>query len=269
MNPEKWTTNQLKSELKKVSTNENNIFEFKKMLPNKKDIKGKNRLRCEFCSFANCHNGYIFFGINDNKSAVGLSEDKEFEPKLSQIVTKNIFPPTIKWGVCNILPLKNKKYIYIIKVEESLYYEKPHFSHENEFGLKIPIRRNGHLDYIKDGRDIRALFFQEDSFYPDYSKHVKAIMQKIKKSTNANISLLEVIMFEKIKDYIKTKPVLTDEEKERSRLLLESLSQIKNLISQLQRTFGSSMIDGGNAYNTAKTNLDSEIDNFLNNLRYL
>jgi len=270
MNPEKWTINRLKSELKKVSTNENNIFEFKKMLPHKRDKKGKNRLRCEFCSFANCHSGFIFFGVDDSKSPIGLSEDKEFETKLSQIVTRNIFPSTIKWNICNILPLKkNGKYIYIVKVEESLYYEKPYVSYEDKFGVKIPIRRNGHLDYIKDGKDIRTLFFQEDRFYPEYSKHIKNIMQKIKSSTDAKISLLEITIFEKTKDYIETKPVKTEQDQQNNKVLLESLNQIKDLITQLQQAFSGSIILGSGAYNTIKSRLDLEIDKFLENLKYL
>ena len=270
MDPEKWTINKLKSELKKVSTNENNIFEFKKMLPHKNDEKGKNRLRCEFCSFANCHSGFIFFGVDDDKSIAGLIEDKEFEAKLSQIVTKNVFPATIKWNICNIVSLgKNKKYIYIVKVEESLYYEKPHVSYEDKFGVKIPIRRNGHLDYVKDGKYIRALFFQEDRFYPEYAKHVKEIMQKIKNSTNANISLLEIIIFEKIKNYIEAKPAKTEQDQRNNTALLESLNRIKDLITQLQQAFSGSIKNGSVAYNTIKLSLDLEIDKSLDNLKYL
>jgi len=272
MDPENCTIEQLEKELQEASTTENNIFEFKKMLPDKNDIKGKNRLRCEFCSFANCHTGFIFFGIDDHKRIVGLNENKEFGHRLSQIVTRNIFPATIKWNICNVIPLKkskNSKYVYVVKIKESLYFEKPHVSYENKFGLKIPIRRNGHLDYITDGKEIRALFFQEDKFYPEYSKHVRRILQKIKDSTSMNISLLEIIMLEKIKIYIETKPLNTEQDKQNNQILLASLNRIKDHITNLQQAFGSIITHGSDAYNNVKSELDSEIDNFLDNLKYL
>ncbi|GAI12613.1 unnamed protein product [marine sediment metagenome] len=217
-----------------------------------------------------CHRGYIFFGVKDDKSVVGISEYREFRSKLSQIVTKNIFPATIKWDVCNTLTIEERqKYVYIVKVEESLYFEKPHMSYEDKFGLKLPIRRNGHLDYIKDGKDLRALFLQEDRFYPEYKRHIREIMQRIKSSTNAHISLLEIIIFEKIKNYIEAKPINIEQDRQNNKVLLESISKIKDLITQLNRALSNIITEGSDTYNTIKGNLDSEIDNFLNNLNYL
>ena len=64
---------------------EDSDIEFKSQLPSG-DTSGKKRLRETFCAFANTKGGLVFFGINDDKSIRGISNDGQFKTKLGQIV---------------------------------------------------------------------------------------------------------------------------------------------------------------------------------------
>mgnify|MGYP000017519331 FL=1 len=198
-----------------------------------------------------------------------MDYDKEFKHKLSQIITKNIFPATIKWDLPNVIFIRQKeKCVYVVKIEESPYFDKPHMFYDHQEGsAQIPIRRpGGHLDFIKDGKELRDFFLMEDKFYPQYEKHVRYILEKIKNTTNANISLLEIIIFEKFKAYLEKRQVAIYQDREDVGFLLESINRLQDLITRVNRTFSNiGMNTDYGEYIKVKKELDLEIDNFLNN----
>lgn len=263
INPKNWKIDRLRSWLGQMSTQENDFFDFKESLPHSNDTRGKDRLKKEFCAFANCGGGFLFFGIRNDKSITWLEEDGEFSTRVSQIISTNIFPSTIKWSLCKTIRNgRRRRYVYIIKIEESLYFQKPHVFYKEGDGLVIPVRRSGHIDFIKDGRDIRELVLLDRKFYPEYRSHAKKIIENLKNSTTANFSLLEAIIIQELKSFIQENSSNLDG----AQNLLDSIVAVEQTATQLNQAFGVNALNNDTDYQNAKRSLELAADNCLSEL---
>ncbi|MEK7129049.1 MAG: ATP-binding protein [Patescibacteria group bacterium] len=252
--------------MNKTSVQENDFFDLKEGLPHPNDTHGKDRLKKEFCAFANCGGGFLFFGVRDDRTAVGLDEDREFTTRTSQIISRHIFPPTINWKLYETIRVgRRRRYIYIIKIEESSYFQKPHIFYKEGDGLVIPVRRNGHLDFIKDGRDIRELVLLDKKFYPEYRTHAKKIIEGMKNSTSVNLSLLEAVIIQELKSFIRENfSNITG-----AGNLLDSIFTVEQAANQLNQAFGVSAFNNGADYQNARRILDQSVDKCLSELSKL
>lgn len=256
MDPKDWNLEQLKEWLSQSLTQEDNNFDLKEKIPN--DENGKCRLKKEFCGFANGNGGFLFFGIDDNKNIHGLDKNNnEFNTILSQIVTSNVFPPTICWKICNIIDIeRDKKCVYFVKINESVYWNKPHVFYKDEKGLFIPMRENGHLRHIKDGSEIRRIFLNENGYYPEYNIHISNILLKIKNSSSPELTLLEAKLINGYKSYLRKQ----SNGAEASIFLDKIETTIANIkkVSLTNITEGGPIVEGDN-----QSELENNIDEFL------
>lgn len=258
MDPKGWNLEKLKNWLSQVLTQEDDTFDLKEKLPS--DEEGRCRLRKEFCGFANGKGGYIFFGIDNNKKIIGVSDnDKEFTTKLSQIITSNVFPPTINWQLYECITMEGNSYsVYIIKIFESLYFHKPHVFFKEGKGLFIPLRENGHLRNITDGGEIRRIFLNSDGYYPEYNVHVIGILKDLKRRTTKIFNLLEANIIQGFKAYLRING--TDVAKE----IILALERIEKKVADYNIAFHSNVVEGGVANDGLDiTDLEKEIDDFI------
>lgn len=203
MDPKGWDKIKLKEFLSAPLTQENKNFDLKTMIPG--DDKGKLRLKQEFCAYANSKGGFFLFGVDNKKKIVGIDEDTEFSTKISQIVTKHIYPATIQWELYECISLESEdKYIYIVKVFESSYWNKPHVYYKESEGLHIPIRENGDKRDITDGAEIRRIFFKQDNFYPEYGSHILNIFKELKSKARPEFTLIEGTIIQGYKSFLRS-----------------------------------------------------------------
>lgn len=120
-------------------------FDFKEMLPNKKDSKGKSRLIKACGAFANQNGGFLIFGIKDDKliqpeeRIIGVSNDIDFPEQFGNYPLR--LTPSIQWEFLNPpIKLKNGNLVHIIEIKPSLF--KPVAYEENENGLFFSKRTN-------------------------------------------------------------------------------------------------------------------------------
>lgn len=201
--PKSWDINKLKEWLNSPLTQERRDFDLKEMIP--PDTSGKFRLKKDFCGFANSIGGYIFFGIKDDKTILGIDEDLQFTTKINEIVTKHVFPPTIAWNLYHCIQTENSnKYVYIVKISESPYWQKPHSFYEQQQGLRIPLRENGSKRSITDGAEIRRLFFKLDGYYPEYNIHIFNILNDLKTKVVPVFSFVETGILQGYKSFLRS-----------------------------------------------------------------
>ncbi|MBU0687728.1 MAG: ATP-binding protein [Candidatus Margulisbacteria bacterium] len=265
-NCRKWELKQLKEWLKNPLTQENKYYDFKTQLPHSNDKKGKDRLRKEFCSFANMRDGYLLFGINDDLGPIGCNNDKDFQTKISHIISCLIFPPTIKWDLHHVIKVNKSRSVYIIKVYESAYYNKPHvFCRDKK--IDIPIRNNGHLDNIVNGKDLQDLILHEDRFFPQYGKQVKHVLDKLKKSFKPEINLLEMTLLQGYQIYLKETSI---GDKQFLQSAISDIEKIEELRTKCIQSFSISPFKGSESdYNKSKSEIDKAIDNYIGKYKEL
>ena len=181
------TASDLKKWINKPTTQESDTFDFKENLSNPETMR-----KC-CCSFANNIGGFIFLGVRDDKTVVGIDiPENEITTKMSQILTKFISPIPIDISIFKVFPLRGGKMVYIIEVHESDPQKKPHIITKNE-AIYIPIRRAGHVDYITSHSEIRNLFLQNGTFYREQTKSVRKILENIQNCQHSfsSLSLVE------------------------------------------------------------------------------
>lgn len=203
MDPKGWTKTQLENWLNSPLTQERKDFDLKVMIP--PNDEGKHDLKKDFCGFANGTGGFLFFGVKNDKTIIGIKEDKEFTTKISEIITKHIFPATIKWELYECIATNDdKQYVYVIKIFESLYWQKPHVFFEQKKGLCIPVRENGNKRNITDGAELRRIFLKIDNYYPEYNIHIFNILKELKNQVRPNFSLIESNIISGYKQFLRS-----------------------------------------------------------------
>lgn len=256
-----WECRDLENWLRDPSTQESWDYEFKSQIPDSRDKRGKDRLRHEFCSFANSKRGLVFFGISDDKSIIGLFYDHNFQRKISDIVGRSIFPPIRNWSLFHTIQISNKKkYVHIVQVNESFYTDKPHMT-----GCLVYIRENGRCEPIENGLELKRIFFLEENFYPEYIRPVHDILGRLKKSYDAHLSLLDTIILYNLRLYLKAG--CADETKKYDFLSLLNLFQkIEVLLPKVKKLFGVSISEDKDEYRGNCLELSRTIDEFSNEL---
>lgn len=121
-----WTYQDLKDFLNRFDTLENDFYEFKSTYKIEPE-----RLRKLFSSFANSGGGYIFFGIDDYRSIMGLELDNSINTKINRAISNVCLQPPIDyWRLINMIQIPRtspKKFVYIFFIENSLLLNKPQY----------------------------------------------------------------------------------------------------------------------------------------------
>lgn len=132
-----WTEEKLLTLLSQ-NFKENRNIEFKEMLPNNKDDKGKFRLAKSVAAFANTWGGQIIFGVKDDvnlppqERIVGVP-GLDFRENFGNYPSK-LEPSFDKWIVQNpAIELKTGKAVYVVEIQRSI--KGPHGVLENGFFL--------------------------------------------------------------------------------------------------------------------------------------
>lgn len=202
MDPKGWSKENLETWLSSPLTQERKDFDLKAIIP--PNPEGKFDLKRDFCGFANGTGGFLFFGVKNDKTIIGIEKDSEFTTKISEIITKHIFPPTINWNLYECIEItETTKYVYVIKICESPYWQKPHSFYEQGEGLCIPLRENGNKRRIFDGAEIRRMFFKFDGYYPEYNVHIFNILAGLKTKVTPNFSLIEMSILQGYKNFLR------------------------------------------------------------------
>lgn len=202
MDPKDWTKENLEVWLSSPLIQERKDFDLKAIIPN--NPEGKFDLKRDFCGFANGCGGFLFFGVENNKTITGVDEDLEFTTKISEIVSKHIYPPTIDWSLYECIKMvESNKCVYVIKISESPYWQKPHSFYEQNQGLCIPIRENGNKRRVVDGAEIRRMFFKSDGYYPEYNIHIFSILTELKNKVVPSFSLIEMTIIQGYKNFLR------------------------------------------------------------------
>lgn len=256
-----WEYRDLENWLRDPSTQESWDYEFKSQIPDSRDKSGKDRLRHEFCSFANYKGGLIFFGISDDKLINGLPYDYNFQTKLSDIVGRSIFPPIRNWSLFHTIQVSNKKkYVHIVQVNESFYTDKPHMT-----DCLVYIRENGRCEPIENGLELRRIFLLEDNFYPEYIRPVQEILGRLKKSYDAHLSLLDTIILYNLRLYLEAGCIDEARIHDYPRLL-NLFQKIEVLLPKVKKSFGASISGDKEEYRGNYLELSRTIDEFSNEL---
>jgi predicted HTH transcriptional regulator len=139
-------------------TAEDDLFDWKEQLPNKKDEDskdGKFGLRKGICAFANSYGGFFIYGVRDpnSKSNLGLSVDQLIVGIDKNIDFPNLFGnfpreciPSVYWTFKN-LNLSNDRQIWVIHIEKS--WKTPHGAKsEKDKAIHFMKRTNQGDDYM-------------------------------------------------------------------------------------------------------------------------
>jgi len=169
-----WKCKDLRRWLKADTVMEGLYYDFKLCLPSVGQDREKRKLRHLFCAFANTKGGFIFFGVDNAKNAVGLPNNPEFNTNLARIVGVDIYPIIRTWDLAAKVHASRTTYVYIVYVPESPYFEKPHITDERIF-----VRRNGENRAINSGQELRRLL-ELEKFSPSCIESLEHELQKIK-----------------------------------------------------------------------------------------
>ncbi|MCZ8355460.1 MAG: ATP-binding protein [Cyclobacteriaceae bacterium] len=124
---------------------ESELFDFKEMLPQKNDERGKNRLVKICCAFANHDGGFLVFGIKDDKLTVpekriiGIDKSIDFPEQFGNYPRR--LTPAIQWDFLNPpIKLDDGRLIHVIEIKPNLL--KPVGYEESEKGWFFSKRTN-------------------------------------------------------------------------------------------------------------------------------
>ncbi|MBP7962108.1 MAG: ATP-binding protein [Caldilineaceae bacterium] len=124
---------------------ESETFDFKEMLPHKKEPSGKDRLSKLCAAFANSDGGFIIFGISDKVSVsssdrlVGIEPDLDFPEHFGSYAQK--CHPSVYWRFRNPpIRLTNGRLIHIVQIPKS--WNAPHAVGDGEKGWYFEKRTN-------------------------------------------------------------------------------------------------------------------------------
>lgn len=113
---EDWTIDVIRA-LLSANQKENQTFDFKTSLPDKRNPADKNDLRSDFCAFANSEGGFLILGVNEKEKIIsGFPFNEEVLPKLNDIL-KDI-RPSISFEF-KTLKIDSDKEVYVISIPKS------------------------------------------------------------------------------------------------------------------------------------------------------
>ncbi|MDE2037778.1 MAG: ATP-binding protein [Patescibacteria group bacterium] len=258
MNPRGWTKTELEEWLKNPLTQERKGFDLKAIIP--PHDAGKNDLKKDFCGFANGTGGFLFFGIKDDKSIIGINEDNNFTTRISEIVTKHIFPTTILWDLCACIKVDSGKCVYVIEIIESPYWQKPHVFFRESDGLFIPLRENGNKRNITDGSELRRICLKTDNYYPEYNTHVLNILRELKNKPRPFFSLTDAVIIQGYKSFLRSQS-----ETQYGQILIE-IENIEMAVAELNKKHFSGVADGNPIVSADQDGkLGKLVDDFVSN----
>lgn len=260
MNFKGWDINKLRDWLQKSSTQEDDSFDLKEMIP--EDESGKTKLKKEFCSFANQRGGFILFGVDNNERIVGVEKDGEFVTRLGQIITTHVTPATIHWDLHECINIESgERCVYIVKIHESPLEEKPHVFFKEGEGLSIPVRINGSMRYLKRGEEIRKLVLSQvgqSTFYLEYGIHVFKILEKIKVQPEPSFTLWETTICQGFKAYWRSKGT------DKGNSFVAALEDIERKVSNLRKSIVFASTEGSEPAGVQDIKqLEKAIDSFI------
>ena len=260
-----WKISDLKRWLKDPSTQEGWGYDFKASLPHSKDNEEKQRMRATYCAFANSKGGIIFYGINDNKNISGLSYDKNFKNRVSDVIAAHIYPPIKEWDLFHTLfTTKNKDMcVYAVLIKESFYTDKPHINDG-----RIWRRENGHRDYIKSGLDIHKHFFVPEKIYPAYTDVILKVLDGIKSNYQGHIPFLDVIVLQRFMSFLE-ESCKNDFRRNDYSSILNNFSKLQSKLMTLQKNYATFFNEQGKQWQTDKQEVDDIISTITETLRRL
>ncbi|KKS93227.1 MAG: hypothetical protein UV70_C0013G0006 [Parcubacteria group bacterium GW2011_GWA2_43_13] len=258
-----WKIADLKSWLSDPMTQEGWDYDFKVDLPDSRNDREKGNLRACYCSFANSRDGMIFYGVDDNKGAQGLSYDQNFKNRISHILTSEIYPPIKEWDLFHVVftnPRKNRC-VYLIFIKESFYSEKPHITDG-----RVWVRENGHRDYIKTGIDIQRHFLIPDKLFPRYSDVVIRVFENIKNNYQGHVVFLDVMILQRFKVFLQ-ESCTNDIRRDVYAPLLNDLGDLETRMPTLSEGYMRSLSIQGNDWQNRKNEVDNIAQRLIDTLR--
>ncbi len=234
------------------------------------DFKGislgdTERIRRIFCSFANTNGGFILHGINNDIKIVGIDRDTELKTKVNRKIKNGIGPPIpIKsWDINEIKLPQKSKYVYLLYIYPSLYFDRPHITDK-----KVYVRGNGTCDPIEDGSILRKLFLV-DKFSPSHIYQLENELDKIKQC-KLNPDAIDFMYFLQLRGYLENR--LADSEDfndllDKLRKVIRLYEAIRNIFSA-GATYGESVSATDNErLNSLHNDLETLVEDFIKNFK--
>ena len=134
--------------LELINQGENSAIEFKRG-----DVRAESLAR-EIVAFSNSYGGTILLGVDDDRSVLGVDEDKNYEEWVAHIARNNVVPPVNV--SCQEIILSSKK---IILVDVPKGKERPYQDQTGRFYIRI-----GSTNRIASLNELMR-FFQQSGFY--------------------------------------------------------------------------------------------------------
>lgn len=242
--------------LRSNTISESRDCEFKEMIPDRRNKANQERLCHAFAAFANKHGGFIFFGIEDGtKKVVGIEKNDEFRTQIDSKISK-ISPRVEKWDLINVVDLKDGRYVYIVFIEESEYFRKPHV-----YNFSVYVRRNGSCEPIDNGHELREIINPEE-FSPYSRNTMKYVFDRIK--GKKEYGFIDACYIVSLKEYLETRkndaPIFEE--------LLISLNKIIDEHRERRKSMGvDRVVEGGpiDASPDLSQDFNKKIDEFIVN----
>ncbi len=256
-----WDLEEIKSFVKGTSALEGWYHDFKGI-----SLGSTGKIRKVFCSFANSEGGFILHGVSNGIKIVGTNRDTEMKAKVNRMIKNGITPPipSKNWDVKEFkLSKSGNKYIYLLYVHPSLYFERPHVTDQ-----KVYVRGNGSCDPIEDGGDLRRRFLI-DKFFPDHIRQIEEELEKIKEC-RLKPDAIDFMYFMQMRNYLESR--LSDGRGFND--LLEKLRKIIALYEEIRNAMNTGAISGepvsvadSEQINTQYSNLESLIEEFIDKFK--
>src|ERR1035437_4917838 len=201
-------------ELNKLITNEiceGWYVEFKSEIPRKETKIDSKSIVKAISAFANTRGGWLFFGVNADKSnnianeicGIDIGEYKSFHDQLSTIISKNITPQPIFH--LKEVKLNNGKCVIIIKIEEGV--TPPYITNS---GI-IFQRENSSSSPIKDRYVIEKLNEKANEYYESIENFTKINYGETQLQSQSDQSYLELYLFPLPYDQFEIKKFFTSQ----------------------------------------------------------
>lgn len=151
---------------------ESDIFDFKEMLPDRRDDPAKFRLAKTCAAFANSEGGFLVFGVKDSgpsgERIAGIDASIDFPEHFGNYPSK--VSPSIQWTTLNPpLSLPGGKKIHVVHILKG--WKAPHAVESSGQALTFPKRTNS-------GNEIMSYSEVQGMFLGSYEKRLKLQLLK-------------------------------------------------------------------------------------------
>lgn len=228
-----WRVGELRSFILKVrnSGNEDNWFDFKEKITG----QTAKEVCKDFASLANIQGGYLIYGVRDsNLEVIGCDSLTDLHTLISTYLDPNIIDPGVNWSLVNSISLRSKKIVYIIHIDASLIFNKPHFVtgtvYVRDKGLSRPIK---HLS------EFRQCFTELKDFQPGHINNFLHIVEWLKSNDYRWMALdcLSCNYLHHLKNYlIASKQYSSLDVKTQTDSLLAKLEKITSWLSDIEKS---------------------------------